>query len=123
MRPFKVCWRETCNQNPRPLSPLGYLKAPRGGALPSALQFTWLCAFGMLGLTAPLAKSATLVQEFYLPMPEAQVYQAESTIQSGISTTQNSIYSIVVTGNGTQIYYDQWEDGYEVNLNSPTQAT
>ncbi|MEY2427126.1 MAG: large repetitive protein, partial [Verrucomicrobiota bacterium] len=91
--------------------------------LPSAAQCAWLCALSVLSLLAPLANGATLVQEFYLPMPEAQVYQAESTIQSGISTTQNSIYSIVVTGNGTQIYYDQWEDGYEINLNSPSQAT
>jgi len=29
----------------------------------------------------------------------------------------------VVTGTGTVIYYDQWEDGYEVNLANPTQST
>ncbi|MCX6895618.1 MAG: Ig-like domain-containing protein, partial [Verrucomicrobia bacterium] len=67
--------------------------------------------------------AVTLVQEFYLPMPEAQVYQAESAIQTGISSTQASIYAIVVTGNGTQIYYDQWEDGYEINLASPAQSS
>src|SRR5438477_3579774 len=110
MRPFKVCWRESCSQNPRRPSPLGCRKTPPGGALLSARRFKWLCALSVLGFLAPLAQAATLVQEFYLPMPEPQVYQALSTIQSGISTAQFSIYSVVVTGSGTQIYYDQWED-------------
>ena len=69
------------------------------------------------------ARAVNLVQEFYLPMPEAQINQANNAIISGTSTTINSIFSIVVTGTGTVIYYDQWEDGYEVNLASPTQST
>jgi VCBS repeat-containing protein len=92
-------------------------------ALAKAKAFRSRLILFLLVLVSGAAQASTLVQEFYLPMPEAQVYQAESTIQTGISTTQNSIYSIVVTGNGTQIYYDQWEDGYEINLNSPSQAT
>ena len=69
------------------------------------------------------ARAVNLVQEFYLPMPEAQINQANNAIISGTSTSINSIFSIVVTGTGTVIYYDQWEDGYEVNLASPTQST
>ena len=68
------------------------------------------------------ARAVNLVQEFYLPMPEAQINQANNAIISGTSTSINSIFSIVVTGTGTVIYYDQWEDGYEVNLASPTQS-
>ena len=45
-----------------------------------------------------------------------------STI-SGIGSTIQSIFSIIVTGNGTVIYYDQWEDGYETDLSNPTQPT
>src|SRR5208337_5360465 len=69
------------------------------------------------------AQGAALVQEFFLPMPEPQLYQALSTIKSGIGSAQISIYSIIVTGDGTVIYYDQWEDGYEIDLSHPTQAT
>src|SRR5438132_14420765 len=72
---------------------------------------------------ATAACGSTIVQEFYLPMPEAQIYQANSAIISGTSATNLSTFSIVVSGNGTVIYYDQWEDGYEVNLSSPTQPT
>ena len=79
--------------------------------------------FSFLTLGAMVLPAVTLVQDFYLPMPEAQVYQAESAIQTGISAIQASIYAIVVTGNGTQIYYDQWEDGYEINLASPAQSS
>jgi uncharacterized repeat protein (TIGR01451 family) len=56
-------------------------------------------------------------------MPEQQIYTSLNTVQAGISTTQNSIYSIVVTGDGTVIYYDQWEDGYETDLAHPAQAS
>jgi hypothetical protein len=68
-------------------------------------------------------RAATLVQEFYLPMPEQQIYQANAAIVPGTPSTNFSTFSIVVTGDGTTIYYDQWEDGYEVNLGSPAQST
>ena len=67
--------------------------------------------------------AANLVQEFYLPMPEAQINQANNAIISGTSSTILSTFSIVVTGDGTVIYYDQWEDGYETDLSNPTQST
>jgi uncharacterized repeat protein (TIGR01451 family) len=79
-------------------------------------------ALFLLAVMLP-ARAVNLVQEFYLPMPEAQINQANNAIIAGTSSTINSIFSIVVTGTGTVIYYDQWEDGYEVNLASPTQST
>jgi uncharacterized repeat protein (TIGR01451 family) len=81
-----------------------------------------LAAIFILSL-APGANAGTLVQEFYLPMPEAQIYQANNSIISGTGSTIASTFSIIVTGNGTVIYYDQWEDGYEIDLGNPTQPT
>ena len=69
------------------------------------------------------ARAMTLVQDFYLPMPEAQISQANSTIVSGTAGAISSTFSIVVTGDGTVIYYDQWEDGYETDLANPAQST
>ena len=69
------------------------------------------------------ARAANLVQDFYLPMPEAQISQANGTIISGTAGAISSTFSIVVTGDGTVIYYDQWEDGYEVDLGNPVQST
>jgi len=81
-----------------------------------------LLALSLLA-SVPVAQAAVLVQEFYLPMPEAQIYQANSAIISGTGSTIDSTFSIVVTGGGTVIYYDQWEDGYEIDLSHPTQST
>ncbi|MEI7533318.1 MAG: SdrD B-like domain-containing protein, partial [Verrucomicrobiae bacterium] len=87
-------------------------------------RFSRLFTIALFLLAAMLpARAVNLVQEFYLPMPEAQINQANNAIIAGTSSTINSIFSIVVTGTGTVIYYDQWEDGYEVNLASPTQST
>ena len=70
------------------------------------------------------ARAVNLIQDFYLPMPEAQILLAEKTISSGITDTNMFMTtSILVTGNGTLIYYDQGEDGYETNLASPVQST
>ena len=69
-------------------------------------------------------QAANLVQDFYLPMPEGQILQAEKTISPGTHRHEFLHYtSILTTGNGTVIYYDQWEDGFEANLAGPTQAT
>jgi hypothetical protein len=73
--------------------------------------------------TGATARAVNLVQEFYLPMPEAQIYQANSAIISGTGSTIASTFSIVVTGAGTVIYYDQWEDGYETDLGNPAQPS
>jgi large repetitive protein len=64
-----------------------------------------------------------LVQDFYLPMPETQIYQANSAIISGTDSNMLTTISIMVTTPGTRIYYDQWEDGYEPSLASPAQST
>ena len=42
---------------------------------------------------------------------------------SSIGTTMTSVTSIVVTGDNTVIYFDHWEDGYEVDIEHPTQAS
>ena len=80
-----------------------------------AALFLWVACQPLLAVN--------LVQEFYLPLPESQLYTTLNTIRAGVSTSQSSIYTIVVTGDGTQIYYDQWEDGYEISLAAPAQST
>src|SRR5215469_6780199 len=74
-------------------------------------------------LTLGAARGATLVQDFYLPMPEAQISTMNNTIVTGTAGAVNSTFSILVTGDNTVIYYDQWEDGYETDLGNPTQPT
>ena len=88
------------------------------------VRLVWFSLAAVFYLAAsPAAKAVNLVQEFYLPMPEPQIYQANSAIVSGSGSTIASTFSIVVTGAGTVIYYDQWEDGYETDLSHPAQPS
>jgi hypothetical protein len=83
----------------------------------------------MLLVAAPQPAAAlgeTPAQTFFLSMPEDQVRTAFVAIDTGngtIANTMVSITSIAVTVNGTIIYYDQWEDGYEANSTTPVQAS
>ena len=77
----------------------------------------------LLACGASTVQAVNLVQEFYLPMPEAQIRLACTAVESSVGTNFESIFSIVVSADATVIYYDHWEDGYEINLASPTQST
>jgi hypothetical protein len=62
-------------------------------------------------------------QLFYVPFPEDQQLQAFDAI----NTVANDPITVFVTfsaaTDGTVIYYDHWEDGYEANITNPTQST
>ena len=64
------------------------------------------------------------VQTFYLPIPEEDLLQTLTSIHGGASWTLpaepiESYNSIVVFVDGTVIYYDQWENGYEQDIANP----
>ncbi|MCP2728673.1 SdrD B-like domain-containing protein, partial [Limnofasciculus baicalensis] len=68
------------------------------------------------------------VQLFYVPQPENQLLLALQTIEAGgpgITPTNpvQTYISIAAVANGTIIYYDQAEDGYEADIANPTQST
>ena len=79
----------------------------------------WLATICALWSAVPAGSAATLVHDFYLPMPEAQIRQTFTALESSVGTTLDSVFSVVVTGEGTVIYYDQWEDGYETDITQP----
>ncbi len=69
-----------------------------------------------------------IVQTFYIPIAEEQIRAWEVAISAGSSgpitdTTVNDVISITATMDGTIIYYDQWEDGYEADIANPEQST
>lgn len=82
-----------------------------------------VAAFGAFAMTAGPAWAGTVVQTFFLPMPEPQVRASLLALQSGTGSVMDAVTSIVVTGNNTRIYYDHWEDGYEVDIENPVQAS
>ena len=66
-----------------------------------------------------------IVQTYYVPItePEYRIYAHAQTDPNDESRLVRSVISITATFNGTVIYYDQWEDGYEDDITNPTQST
>lgn len=64
-----------------------------------------------------------IAQTFYVPLPENELRAALLKLYSSTGSTIDSSISLATTANNTIIYYDHWEDGYETDIESPTQAT
>jgi uncharacterized repeat protein (TIGR01451 family) len=73
------------------------------------------------------------VQIYYVPMPEDQAFAALSGIYPGpVACSQpapgvvapiHTYLAISIIADDTLIYYDQWEDDFEVDIAAPTQPT
>ena len=73
------------------------------------------------------------VNTYYIPFPEDQVLAALSSIYPGGATCGKSnpspadpvisYNSIGIVETGTTIYYDHWEDGYEISVGFPIQPS
>jgi uncharacterized protein (TIGR02597 family) len=77
----------------------------------------------MLTLTAHAGNPAP-VQTFYIPIPETQLLQALQTIKptSAVGEPVNPVQtyvSLAVLREDTVIYYDQMENGYDVDISNP----
>ena len=85
--------------------------------------FSLIPSILVLVLGVGWSRAGEIVEDFYVPLPEAQILAADDAVVSGNSSTIMTTIAIKVVSDNTVIYYDQWEDGYEVNLNAPTQAS
>ena len=75
------------------------------------------------------------VQIYYVPVPEDQVFAAFTSIYPGgaadkcnlgspdVASPIHSYVSISVISAGTIVYYDQWEDDFEIDMAHPVQLT
>jgi len=90
----------------------------------------------MLLVLPPLtrANNPPPVQIYYVPLPENQIFNALHSIFPGnaacgfigVSEVQSPIatyISIATVTDNTVIYYDHWEDGFEMEISNPTQTT
>ncbi|RYD73847.1 MAG: hypothetical protein EOP84_20890, partial [Verrucomicrobiaceae bacterium] len=87
----------------------------------TGLRALYRCALVAAGTATAFSQS--IVQEYYVPMPEAQIRQTFLALASNTGTTMDTTISMVAAVSGTKIIYDHWEDGYEINLDNPTQAS
>ncbi len=77
------------------------------------------------GTSMVSAQNPAPVQTFYVPLPEPQMLTGLGQLASGLSGSQQPLnpmtryVGISVIGSGTIIYYDQMENGYEVDISNP----
>ncbi len=77
----------------------------------------------LLFLFLPSAASSQILQTFYIPIDETHVRDVAFAINPNTGDTTHSVVSISATANGTTVYYDHWEDGYEADPENPVQAS
>lgn len=95
-----------------------------------------LCLLTLVVVTYGTALAAPLpppVQQFYVPVPEDQIFHALQAIYPSNQTCPNfgenvanpiiTYISLSVISANTIIYYDHWEDGFEIDLTRPQQPT
>ncbi len=92
----------------------------------STLVLTVILLLGGLMLApAPAAAQATS-KVYYVPVYEADLADAMEILESGnwgAVSNVATVVSIVASIDGTVIRYDHAEDGYELDIDSPTQAS
>lgn len=83
---------------------------------------TWVLLAASLGV----CRGANILQTYYTPFPENDMQESLNVIdafQGNIGNQVRTVVSMVAGTDGTVIYYDHWEDGYEDVVTSPTQVT
>ncbi len=80
----------------------------------------------LLALSSGVARAAnpTPAQLFYVPFPEGQLLQALQAIESGgpsnaPTNPMRTYISIAAVADGTIVYYDHWENGYDGDIANP----
>ena len=77
----------------------------------------------LLLLVPRFVHAQNIVQTFFIPLPDDQIRSHFLSVYTGTGNTMDSVTSVVVTGDGTRIYFDHWEDGYEADLEHPAQSS
>ncbi len=85
-----------------------------------ALVFSLFPQVVGLPLPSALADNPAPVQTFYVTLPEADALTVLSSINSDARSPIVTYFSIAVGVNGTYVYYDQWENGYDSDIANPT---
>ncbi len=105
------------------IRPLFLARPSLSNACRTLLAYLLLAWCGHAGTV--LANGFIPVQTFYVPLPEDHLLQSFTTIAGGRTgqyAPQNPIQSylsIAVFADNTEIRYDQWENGFDINIANP----
>jgi hypothetical protein len=90
---------------------------------PSALLCRALLSGLVLAILAGGSAMAALSQTFFVPLPEDQLRSSFLAVYASAGNRIDSSISIAPIQGDLRIYYDQWEDGYEADIEAPVQGT
>jgi len=64
------------------------------------------------------------MQTYYVPLPESDVFSSTfKVINSGARSDVMSVVSVAISIDGTVVWYDHWEDGYDASTKSTGPTT
>jgi uncharacterized repeat protein (TIGR01451 family) len=98
----------------------------RKSSLPNAVRLLLVFMLLAMALTAlggakPVSAvgNPPAVQVYYVSLPESDAYTVFHTISSDTQAPIWTYVAIAIAADGTLVYYDQWENGYDANLANP----
>ena len=97
-------------------------RSRRWGAVLAALAM--VVSVTAIGPSFTPAKAGPSPIETYLvPLPEHDIRVAAVALYSGTGDTVHTVISVTAAVDGTFVYYDHWEDGFELDLANPVQPS
>jgi uncharacterized repeat protein (TIGR01451 family) len=97
-------------------------RRPRASVRRVATLLCGLLLATVLGLgfaPAVLAANPDPVQYYYVPFTEDQLLTAFDAVNTAAVTPITNYITITAVASGTLIYYDQWENGYDIDTANP----
>ncbi|MCP4305877.1 MAG: DUF11 domain-containing protein [bacterium] len=100
-------------------------RTPRRSALLAAfVLIASILPFDIPGAQLASAEAGPPTVETYIvPLPEEDIRGGSLALYASTHETVHTVISVTSAVDGTIVYYDHWEDGYELDLSSPAQAT
>ena len=74
-------------------------------------------------LRSPVQAGPAPIETYLVPLPEADIREGSLGLYAGTSDTIRTIISVTGAVDGTLVYYDHWEDGFELDLAEPVQSS
>ncbi len=95
----------------------------RGALLAAFALVVAILPFDFAGQVPGASAGPAPVESYFIPLPEEDIRGGSLALYASTSDTIHTVISITGAVDGTIVYYDHWEDGYELDIANPVQAT
>ena len=95
----------------------------RGALLAAFALVAAIMPFDFAGQVTRVSAGPAPVENYFIPLPEEDVRGGSLALYASTSDTIHTVISITGAVDGTVVYYDHWEDGFELDIANPVQAT